>query len=202
MQMDMFAFLLDPVVFSAFVLPVLIFLARVLDVSLGTIRIIFVSREMKYLAPVVGFLEVLVWLLAITKIMQNLDNVVNYLSYAGGFATGNFVGIMIEQKLAMGHMSVVVVTKKDPTMLINELEESKYRTTAISAKGDKSAVEMVFIISPRKRLQKVVNIVKKFDPNAFYSIEDIKDMQHVHLSLRRHHFKMRLPSLRKKRKGK
>ncbi len=200
--MDLLAFLLDPVVFSAFVLPVLIFLARVLDVSLGTIRIIFVSREMKYLAPVVGFFEVLIWLLAITKIMQNINNVVNYLAYAGGFATGNFVGIMIEQKLAMGHMSVVVVTKKDPTMLINELEESKYRTTTIDAKGEKSAVEMVFIISPRKRLQKAVNIVKKFDPNAFYSIEDIKDLQHVHLSLRKRHLNTHLLSFRKKRKEK
>ncbi len=74
--------------FSYAILPLLIFLARICDVSIGTLRIIFVSKGVKKVAPVLGFFEVLIWIIAISKIMQNLDNYVNYIAYAAGFATG------------------------------------------------------------------------------------------------------------------
>jgi len=83
-------------------LPLLIFFARVCDVSLGTIRIIFISKGIKYLAPIVGFFEILIWLLAISQIMQNLTNPYYYIFYAGGFATGNLVGIILDEKLSIG----------------------------------------------------------------------------------------------------
>ena len=89
-------------IFTFIILPILIFIARVCDVSIGTMRIIFISRGAKILAPLLGFFEILIWLVAIGKVMQNLDNIACYVAYAGGFATGNFVGIRIEEKLAMG----------------------------------------------------------------------------------------------------
>ena len=94
--------------FSYAVLPILIFLARICDVSIGTMRIIFVSKGKKNIAPVLGFFEVLIWITAISKIMQNLDNYVNYIAYAGGFATGNFIGMLIEERLAMGILMIRV----------------------------------------------------------------------------------------------
>ena len=112
------SFLFEPGFFSFVVLPLLIFLARILDVSLGTLRIIFITKEMKYIATLVSFFEVLIWLMAITQIMQNLTNLITYIAYAGGFAMGTLVGIIIDEKLAMGYLSVVVITKKDPTGLI------------------------------------------------------------------------------------
>jgi uncharacterized protein YebE (UPF0316 family) len=87
-------------VYTWIVLPVLIFVARITDVSLGTVRVIFVSRGLKYLAPLVGFFEVLIWLLAIGQIMKNLSNPVCYIAYAAGFGMGNYVGIRIAEKLA------------------------------------------------------------------------------------------------------
>src|SRR5512136_229975 len=89
-------------IFSYGLMPLLIFLARICDVSIGTMRIIFVSKGKKYIAPIMGFFEVLIWITAISKIMQNLDNYVNYVAYAAGFATGNLVGMILEEKLAMG----------------------------------------------------------------------------------------------------
>jgi uncharacterized protein YebE (UPF0316 family) len=83
------------------ILPFLIFLARICDVSTGTVRIIFVSKGKRNIAPFLGFFEVLIWIVAISKIMQNLDNYVNYIAYAAGFATGNFVGMLIEERLAV-----------------------------------------------------------------------------------------------------
>ena len=78
-------------IFKWVILPLLIFIARLIDVSLGTLRIIFVSHGLKYIAPLVGFVEINVWLLAIGQIMQNLDNLVCSLAYAGGFAMGAFL---------------------------------------------------------------------------------------------------------------
>ncbi len=195
-------FLMEPVFFSLIILPLLIFFARILDVSLGTLRIIFITKEMKYVATLVSFFETLIWIIAIAQIMQNLTNFITYIAYAGGFATGTFMGIYIESRLAMGYLSVVIVTKKDPTELIEKLETTHFRTTTIDAKGDETNVEMIFVIIKRKNLKKVIGMVKNFDSSAFYSIEDIKDLRHIHLPSKRHHFKTHAISRHSRRKGK
>jgi uncharacterized protein YebE (UPF0316 family) len=99
-------------------LPCLVFLAEMCVVTLGTIRIIFVSRGMKVLSPVLGFFEITIWLFAISQIMQNLSNLSCFLAFAGGFTVGNFLGILIEEKLAMGTSMVRLTTCKDPQALV------------------------------------------------------------------------------------
>ena len=160
--------------FTFILLPVLIFSARVFDVSFGTIRIIFISRGRKYLAPVIGFFEILIWLVAIGKVMQNLDNVFCYVAYAGGFAAGNFTGMWIEEKLAMGTLIVQIITRQDASALIDSLSSSGYGVTAIPAQGTTGQVNIIYSIIRRSALKDVVSIIKRFNPNAFYSIEDVK----------------------------
>ncbi len=161
-------------IFALLILPLLIFLARIVDVSIGTIRVIFVSRGMKYLAPVFGFFEILIWLLAIGQIMRNLTNVVCYIAYAGGFAIGTFVGIYIEEKLSIGLVIVRVITKKDATALIEYLKFAKYAVTTVDAESVTGPVKIIFAVIKRQDLQYVVRIINKFNPNAFYSIEDVR----------------------------
>ena len=160
--------------FTFILLPVLIFLARVFDVSFGTIRIIFISRGRKYLAPVIGFIEILIWLVAIGKVMQNLDNVFCYVAYAGGFATGNFTGMCIEEKLAMGTLIVQIVTRQDSSALIDSLKSSGYGVTAVPAQGTTGQVHIIYSVIKRSALRDFVAIIKRFNPKAFYSIEDVK----------------------------
>lgn len=155
------------------VLPLLIFLARVVDVSIGTVRVIFVSRGLKYLAPIVGFFEILIWLLAIGQIMKNLSNPICYIAYAGGFATGNFVGICIAEKLSLGLVLVRVITKRDALDLIEFLKDSDYGVTHVDATGIAGKVKIVFTIIPRREVKKVVGLIKGFNPKAFYSIEEV-----------------------------
>jgi len=100
------------------ILPLLIFAARVIDVSMGTVRVIFISRGFKYLAPIVGFFEILTWLLAIGQIMKNLSNPLCYIAYAGGFAMGNYVGMCIADKLSLGVVLIRIVTRKDALPLV------------------------------------------------------------------------------------
>jgi uncharacterized protein YebE (UPF0316 family) len=163
-------------VYTWLIVPVLIFLARIVDVSIGTIRILFISRGKRYLAPVMGFFEVLVWLLAIGQIMRNLTNVLCYVAYAGGFATGTYVGLWIEEKLAVGLLMVRVVTHRDATPLIERLRKEAFGVTHVAARGVTGSVRIVFTIIKRSDLSRVIKIIRKFNPNAFYSTEDVRSV--------------------------
>jgi uncharacterized protein YebE (UPF0316 family) len=185
------------------ILPVLIFLARITDVTLGTVRLIFVARGFKYLAPVVGFFEVLIWILVIGAIMKNLSNPVCYLAYAGGFATGNFVGLLIAEKLSLGVVLVRVVTQKEAGPLLERLRESNYGVTSVEGQGANGPVQIVFTIVPRRELDAVVGLVKRFNPQAFYSIEEVGFVEKGVFPLRRDWHALRfLRLLRPFRKGK
>ena len=159
--------------FTWLVLPFLIFTARVLDVSLGTVRLIFVSRGLKKLAPIVGFFEILIWLLAIGQIMKNLSNAMCYVAYAGGFAMGNFVGMSIAEKLSLGVVLIRILTRKDASQLIESLRSAGHGVTSIDGQGTNGQVKIIFTILPRREVHNAVCLIKKFNPQAFYSIEEI-----------------------------
>jgi len=133
----------DPV-YLWLVLPLLIFAARVIDVSMGTVRVIFVSRGLKYLAPIIGFFEIIVWLLAIGQIMKNLSNPICYIAYAGGFAMGNFVGICIAERQSLGKAILRVITSKDAASLIEALKSQGYGVTSFDGQGSTGQVKLVF----------------------------------------------------------
>lgn len=158
------------------VLPGLIFLSRVTDVSFGTIRIVMVSKGQKFWAPFLGFFEILIWLLAISKVFQNLDNWVCYIAYAGGFACGNYVGLCIEERLAVGIAKIQIITRKSAQQLIENLVAAGYGITHHDAKGSTENVSIIYSIVNRKEIEKVQEIVTKTNPMAFYSVEDIKSV--------------------------
>ncbi len=159
--------------FAWVVLPLLIFVARVVDVSLGTVRVIFIARGLKYFAPIVGFVEIIIWLLAIGQIMQNLSNPFCYIAYAGGFATGNYVGIWMAEKLSLGVVMIRVITSKDASELIEYLKTAEYGVTSVDAQGSAGKVQVVFTIVRRREVASVVNLIKQFNPKAFYTIEEV-----------------------------
>lgn len=161
-------------IFTWVILPFLIFLARAVDVSLGTIRIVFVSRGLRFLAPIVGFFEVIIWLLAIRVIMQNLDNAACYLAYGAGFAMGTFIGLHIEKRMAIGTSIVRIITQKDSTPLIDHLREKGFGVTSLDAQGKKGLVHILFMIIRRCDFEKVAEIIQQHNPKAFYTVEDTR----------------------------
>jgi len=162
--------------FEWVILPGLIFCARICDVSLGTIRVIFISKGIKYLAPLIGFFEVIIWLVAIGQVMNNLTNVASYIAYGGGFAMGTLIGMLIEEKISLGHTSVRIITNEDPSRLVDYLRSQNYGVTTVDGQGATGQVKMVFSIIRRQDLVTVVEVIKKFNPAAFYSIEDVKSV--------------------------
>jgi len=168
--------IISPLVFSYIIVPLLIFSARVCDMSLDTIRVIFMSKGIQYLPAIIGFFEVIIWLIAIGQVMNNLTNAVCYIAYGAGFATGTFVGMAIEEKLSLGLTSVRIISKEDPVELIKFLRSQNYGVTSIDGEGSSGKVKMVFTIIKRQDLTHVIGIIKDFHPNAFYSIEEVKSV--------------------------
>ena len=167
-------FLPESDIFTWVVLPLLIFIARISDQTIGTLRLIFISKGQKVLAPLLGFFEVIIWLIAVGQIMKHLDNILCYIAYGGGFAMGNYIGMVVEEKLSLGNLLVRIIPKKDTSDLIAYLRENNFGVTSVPAVGSKGNVDIVFTIIKRKELEDVVAIINKFNPNAFYTIEEVK----------------------------
>jgi uncharacterized protein YebE (UPF0316 family) len=172
----MVASIISPEIFTFVIVPLLIFGARICDMSLDTIRVIFMSKGIKYLPSFIGFFEVIIWLVAIGQVMNNLPNAVCYIASGAGFATGTFVGMAIEEKLSLGLASVRIITKDDPSILVQDLRAHDYGVTSIDGEGGKGPVKMIFTIIKRKDLARVVNIIKEYYPKAFYSVEEVKSV--------------------------
>jgi uncharacterized protein YebE (UPF0316 family) len=168
--------LISPEIFAYVILPIMIFCARICDVTMGTIRVIFISKGIRFLAPIIGFFEVIIWLLAIGQVMNNLTNAVSYIAYGAGFATGTYIGMYIEEKISLGLTSVRIITKEDPKELVQYLRSHNYGVTSIDGEGATGRVKMVFTIIQRQDLPHVIGIIKDFHPNAFYSVEEVKSV--------------------------
>jgi uncharacterized protein YebE (UPF0316 family) len=164
----------DTALFTYAILPLLIFFARILDVSIGTMRIIFTARGFRALAPLLGFFEVLIWLVAIEQILTNMTNLWCYLAYGAGFATGTYVGIRLEDRLSVGKVLLRIITKRDATELFTELKNAGFAETAIDADGPAGKVKLIFMVLQRKHVQRALDIVHLRNPKAFYSIEDVR----------------------------
>lgn len=161
-------------VFKWVILPLLIFLARTTDVSLGTLRNVFINKGFRRIVPFIAFFEVLIWLISITQIMNNLKSPLCYIAFAGGFAMGTYVGLLIEKRLALGMQVLRIITAQDSKELVRALSEANVGVTVVDAHGAKGPVKIIFTIIKQKDLPEITAIINKYQPNAFYSLEDVK----------------------------
>lgn len=166
----------DSGIYIWLVLPFVIFLARICDVTIGTIRIMFVSKGNKRVASVLGFFEVLIWIVAIGQIMKNLNNPACYIGYAGGFALGNYIGITIEGKLALGLQVVRIFTNHKTNELANSLRKAGFGVTVLDGRGTTGPVNLIYTVIKRRSLPEAERIIKHFNPKAFYSIEELRSV--------------------------
>lgn len=165
---------LDTELFRWVVMPILIFIARMCDVTLGTLRNVFISKGLRRIVPVIGFFEVLIWLISMRQIMQHLDNVMCYISFAGGFSMGTYVGLKIEARLALGVQVIRIITNQDSANLIMALQKENIGITVIDGLGSKGPVKIIFTIAKRKDIEIIRELIDLHNPSAFYSIEDVR----------------------------
>jgi len=164
--------------------PLLIFIARVTDVSIGTFRIILVSKGKKGAAAFLGFIEISIWLLAISQVFQHLSNIACFLAYGLGFAFGNFIGILIDEKIGLGLQAVRIITRNTIDVLPMALRDAGFGTTVIKATGGKGQVNIIFSIVPRKQVKFLLSLAHEIDPDIFISLQDIRSAGSGYMPLR------------------
>ena len=162
-------------VFNWVVVPILIMLARIFDVSLGTLRIILIGKGYKNVAPIIGFFEILVWIIAVSQIMQHLDRWLYYVAYATGYALGTFIGMKLENKLSLGQVVVRIISSTGSNdQLVDCLKTNNYNFTTVEAMGKFGPVKIIFMITQRHLLNRTIKIIEEHHPSSFYSIEDVR----------------------------
>jgi len=183
MNVDM---LTDGSMVTYLMVPFLICLSRICDVTLGTLRIVYISKGIKSLAAVIGFFEVVIWLFAIGQIMQNLNNVINYIAYAIGYSMGNYIGIFVENKLSVGTLMLRVFTKKNADELMGALKSSGYGVTLVRGSGIYGPVDIFYTIIRRKDYNDIINLIKIFNPHAVFTVEEVKYVNHQPFPMGQH----------------
>jgi uncharacterized protein YebE (UPF0316 family) len=154
-----------------------IFGLRVIDMALDTLRVLVVMRGQKRIAWVLGFFQAAVFVVAIGSVLSNLDNPLNVIGYAAGFATGNVVGMFIEEKLAIGHTMISIISSRRGTAIVEKLRENGYAVTEIPARGKDGMVTLLNVNVLRKNVSRVRQIVNEADAEAFITAEDIRPIR-------------------------
>jgi uncharacterized protein YebE (UPF0316 family) len=154
----------------------LIFCLRVTDMSLDTLRVLYVIRGRRPVAWILGFLQSSLWVVAITSVLNNLDNLWNVIAYAGGFATGNVVGMAIEEKLAIGHAHIRIISSRLGNAIVEAIRDAGYAATEMPGRGKDGTVTMISCSVKRRHISKIQSEISLIDPDAFITVEEIRPL--------------------------
>ena len=160
--------------FSWVVLPLIIVFARVIDVTLEHCEL-YLFQEDRTIAPILGFFETLIWVVVISQIMQNLNNPMTYIAYALGFALGNYIGISVEDKLAIGHLVVRIFVTKDEDEIMKKIIDAGFGVTSLKGKGATDEVTVLYSLIKRKNLDSFLEVINICQGKIFYSVESAKE---------------------------
>jgi len=154
--------------FSWIILPILIFISRLGDVTMATLRHIFISKGFKKIVPVLGFFEVLIWLFAMRQVFSHLDNMACFIAWAAGFSAGTYLGMYIEERLAMGTQIIRIITADDINQLIDALKKRNQGITIVDGHGAVGPVKLIFTIVKRTNKAQVIELIHLYAPNALF----------------------------------
>ena len=152
-----------------------IFLARIADVSMGTVRILVGFRGYRLLAAAIGFCEAAIWVVAASKVIQHLDAWYLVVAYAGGFAAGNYLGLTLERRLAVGRELARIISYRPDSALAQELTRRGWPVVELhGTRRNHEPVEVMYVVAARRRMPELLALGRQFDPEALYTITDVK----------------------------
>lgn len=158
-----------------------IFVLRVIGVALSTVRVLVMMRGQKVRTVVLGFFEVLVYVIAIGQVVNNLSNVWNILGYCLGFSAGSLVGMWLDDQFIQGFANVRVVSPKRAQKVASTIRKAGYGATVGWGSGRKGRVGIVTATVLRKEIPKVFQIVDEVDPGAFLTVEEARNVRRGYL---------------------
>jgi uncharacterized protein YebE (UPF0316 family) len=155
----------------------IIFMLRLINLSMDTIRILFVIQGRKVIVWILGFLQSIVFVLAIGSVLSQLDNIWFLLAYAGGYSTGTSVGMWIEERLALGYLQVTIISPSLGTAIAENLRSEGFAVTEIPARGKDGMVSILHCSVMRKDLDLLETVTMEADTNAFITTENIRPLR-------------------------
>jgi uncharacterized protein YebE (UPF0316 family) len=157
--------------------PLIIFGLRIIDVSMSTVRILLAVRGHRYIVPFIGFFEVMIWVVAVGNAIRFLDSPLHLLGYAGGFATGSVVGLLFEERLAIGYATIRIVSRHAGVELSDALRSLGFGVTEFAGQGRDGPVEVAYTVCQRRDIQRVISEVERWDRQAFITVEEPRDIR-------------------------
>lgn len=162
-----------------------IFVIRVIGMSFSTVRMLLMMRGKKLGTAITGFVEVLLYVLAIGGVVNNLSNIWNILGYSLGFVTGTLVGMWIDERTAAGFVDIRIISRYKAQFILEKLHEGGYGATVAWGQGRQGAVGMIWAIVRRKEVPEVQTIAEIADPDVFITIEDTRTVKRGHMNIAR-----------------
>ncbi|MGB4439448.1 MAG: DUF5698 domain-containing protein [Sedimentibacter sp.] len=161
------------------VLYIIIFFAKIIEVSVSTVRLVLINKGERVKGALLGFVEIMIWLIVVSSVLNNItEDPIKVLVYAIAFSLGNFIGVTIESKIAVGLSSIqVVVNGEEGEVLADILRNQGFGVTIIDGRGkNDSKKNLLFIQLKRKKIPEAVKLIKQTNPNAYITVNDIKSM--------------------------
>ena len=161
------------------VLYIIIFVAKTIEVSISTIRLVYVNKGERVKGAVLGFADIMIWILLVSSVLTNIsDDPFKIIAYAAGFSLGNYLGVYIEAKIAVGLSSIQIVVNEEAGDILAEiLRDHEFGVTIIQGKGkDDSTKDLLFVQLKRRKIPEAMKLIKEVDPKAYISINDVKSI--------------------------
>ncbi len=152
--------------------PLVIFFMRVTDVTLDTLRVLLMVRNAKLLVPVIGFIQVTIWVIAVTAVVQNLHSPLHVIGYSGGFAAGNYVGMLVEERLALGLATMHTMIRQDGGQVALALRELGFAVTEMEGHGKDGPVEVLYSVISRRKVASYIAMVERAAPRSFVVVDE------------------------------
>ena len=152
--------------------PLVIFFMRVADVTLDTMRVLLMVRNAKWQVPLIGFVQVTIWVVAVTAVVQNLHSPLHIIGYSGGFATGNYVGMLIEERLALGLATMQSMVRQGGGEVAAALREKGFAVTEMEGRGKDGPVEVLYSVISRRKVATYISVVEHVAPGAFLVVDE------------------------------
>lgn len=168
--------MLNLITLPLWALALVIFLLRVLDMSLDTLRVLFIIRGNRPLSWIFGFFQSLIWVIAISSVLSNMDDALNLLAYASGFATGGVVGMWFEEKMAVGFGHMRIMSPNKGAAIADAIRDHGYAATELSGRGKDGTVSVINSSVRRRDVNRVRRQVEAIDPEAFVTVQEIRPL--------------------------
>ena len=156
----------------------LILFAKIVEVSLMTLRMVLITKGERKIGAVIAFVEVTLWLFIVTNVLSDLkEDPIKAIFYALGFAIGNYLGSMLEEKLGIGLSQVQIIVKADDGFQLAQIiRKEGYAVTLVQGEGKTFERYILFMYVKRKRIKNLLNIVKENQENAVVTVMDTKPL--------------------------